>query len=499
MSPPPSAPDTLAPTTADETGDADEIVVIGAGPAGLTAAYQLAKAGRTATVLEADDVVGGISRTPVRDGWRFDIGGHRFFTKVPEVEALWHELLPDDLLTRPRLSRIYYRGRFFDYPIRPANALVNLGLWEALRSALSFAWARVRHRRSPETLEDYIVANYGRRLYQHFFAAYNEKVWGVPASALSADWGAQRIKGMSLWSAVWEPVRARLFGRRRAGGQVTSLIEEFTYPRLGPGQLWESCADRVTEAGSALHFHQAVETVTHSAGRAIEVTTVDPPGGRQRRRADQVISSMPINHLIEAMDPPAPDHIRDAAAALRHRDFLTVALVVPTADAFPDNWIYIHEPDVAVGRIQNFGAWSPHMVQGDETCLGLEYFASIGDDLWSESDADLIDRARRELCQLGLAEQEQRQQEPIERLKVQQEPQLRPVLGLAVVADVVGEPVIETTDENRRAGRDELVERRGAGAGGMGLDLEPPDVGLRPKRRRQRHRARQDQSDTKAS
>ena len=213
------------------------VVVIGAGPAGLTAAHRLAAAGDPVVVVEEDQVVGGISRTVERDGWRFDIGGHRFFTKVRPVEDFWHEILPhEDFLLRPRMSRIYYGGKFYDYPIKLGNALSNLGLIEALRCGLSFLWVRLRPPKDRTTLEGYIVRNYGWRLYRHFFKTYNEKVWGVPASEISADWGAQRIKGMSLWSAVWEPVRSSLAGARRSRAkQVTSLIEEFHYPKFGPG------------------------------------------------------------------------------------------------------------------------------------------------------------------------------------------------------------------------------------------------------------------------
>jgi protoporphyrinogen oxidase len=222
-------------------GASPRVVIIGAGPAGLTAAYQLAKSGHTSTVLESDSVVGGISRTVQRDGYRFDIGGHRFFTKVRPVEDLWHEVLDDhEFLLRPRKSRIYYQGKFFDYPLKPLSAVRALGPVEAVRCGLSFLWVRVRPPRDQSTLEGYIVRNYGWRLYGHFFKTYSEKVWAVPATEIGADWGAQRIKGMTLWSAVWEPLRARLAGSRKdKTRQVTSLIERFQYPKYGPGMMWE--------------------------------------------------------------------------------------------------------------------------------------------------------------------------------------------------------------------------------------------------------------------
>jgi protoporphyrinogen oxidase len=385
--------------------DARPVVVIGAGPAGLTAAYQLSKARYPTLVLEADDVVGGISRTVERDGWRFDIGGHRFFTKVQPVEELWHEILPPgDFLMRPRMSRIYYGGKFYDYPIKPLNALRNLGVVEALRCAASYMKVQVRPPRDQSSLEGYIVANYGWRLYDHFFKTYNEKVWGVPASELSADWGAQRIKGMSLFKAVWEPMRARLAGSRRdRAKQVTSLIEEFQYPKHGPGMMWETCRDLVAKAGVDVLLEAPVTTVERGPEGARAVC-FEHEGRRHRVEASHVVSSMPFSALVRAMDPPAPPDVLAAADGLHYRDFLTVALVVPEARGFPDNWIYIHSPDVKVGRIQNFGSWSPYMVRDGTTCLGLEYFVFEGDELWGTPDDELVALATDELARIGLVD-----------------------------------------------------------------------------------------------
>jgi protoporphyrinogen oxidase len=384
--------------------DQPEVVIIGAGPAGLTAAYMLTKRGVASTVLEADDVVGGISRTAVRDGWRFDIGGHRFFTKVQPVEDLWFEILgPDDFLQRPRISRIHYRGKLYDYPIKPLNALKNLGPVEAVRCGCSYLWARVRPPRHQDTLEGYVVANYGWRLYNHFFKTYNEKVWGVSASEIAADWGAQRIKGMSLWAAVWEPIRAKLFGRRDKGKQVTSLIEQFNYPKYGPGMMWERCTELVQEKGTKVVFDALVSRIEHVDGRATAVTAVTD-GVPTRYECTDVISSMPISALLQAMDPPPPAEVVAAADALRYRDFMTVALVVPEEYGFPDTWIYIHDPDVEVGRIQNFASWSPYLVKDGRTCLGLEFFVQEGDEMWTKSDADLVAQATREAAHLGLVD-----------------------------------------------------------------------------------------------
>jgi protoporphyrinogen oxidase len=383
------------------------VVVVGAGPAGLTAAYQLVKSKVPVTVFESDDVVGGISRTAERDGWRFDIGGHRFFTKVPEVEALWHEILgPDDFLTRPRMSRIFYEGKFYDYPIQPFNALRNLGVSEAVRCVGSYLLAKVRPPRQHQSLEDYVVANYGRRLYNHFFKTYNEKVWGVPASQLSADWGAQRIKGMSLARAVYEPVRARLIGNRSRDRQVTSLIEEFQYPKYGPGMMWERCAALVEQGGGTVMMRTRAESFLRD-GSGVHTVVGTGPAGSVELEASHVVSSMPISDLVASFDPVAPDAVLEAAKGLRYRDFFTVALVVPLQSAFPDTWIYIHSPKVRMGRIQNFGSWSPYLVKEGRACLGLEYWANEGDDLWSCSDEELVELGKSELGQLGLADPSQ--------------------------------------------------------------------------------------------
>ena len=393
----------MTDTTSPSPNAPGDVVVIGAGPAGLTAAYELGKRGGTATVLESDEVVGGISRTVVADGYRFDIGGHRFFTKVREVEELWHEILPDeDFMQRPRSSRIYYQGKFYDYPINVVNALKNLGIVEAVRCALSFLWVRVRPPKDLTTLEGYIVSNYGRRLYEHFFETYSTKVWGVPPSEMSADWGAQRIKGMSLWTAVWEPIRGR-FSRRDRSKQVTSLIEEFQYPKYGPGMMWERCHELVEGQGSKVHFRTKVTKVAHADGRATSVTATDDSGAETTYDADQVISSMPFPALLRAMDPPPPADVLKAADDLHFRDFLSVSLVVPESKvAWNDNWIYIHDPEVKTMRIQNFGSWSPYLVKDGRNVLGLEYTVDEGDEWWTATDEHLIETGTKELVRLGL-------------------------------------------------------------------------------------------------
>jgi len=402
------------------TGGARHTLVVGAGPAGLTAAYQLVKRGARVTVVEGDAMVGGISRTAQRDGWRFDIGGHRFFTKVPEVEALWHEILPDgEFLVRPRMSRIFYDGKLFDYPLKAGNALRNLGLLEAAKCVASYAWARVRPPADQDNYESWLVARFGWRLYRTFFKTYTEKVWGVPVSEMPSDWAAQRIKTLSLSTAM----RNALFPKK---GQtdITTLIEEFQYPKYGPGMMWERAAQLVTDGGGEIVMETKVVKVLCEPGiGAVAVETLvtggygegagaPPPtrtdiGARARIPCDEIISTMALSSLVRVMEPAAPEHVQRAARSLRYRDFLTVALVVPASASFPDNWIYIHSPDVKVGRIQNFASWSPYLVKDGRTCLGLEYFVFEGDETWSLPDDQLVALATKELATLGLGHPDQ--------------------------------------------------------------------------------------------
>jgi protoporphyrinogen oxidase len=381
------------------TEETQNVVVIGAGPAGLTAAYQLGKHNVPCIVLESDEVVGGISRTVERDGWRFDLGGHRFFTKVRAVEELWHEILPDgDFLLRPRMSRIYYDGKFLDYPLRVMNVLRSVGFLESIRCVLSYLWVRVRPPKDQTTFEGWTAARFGWRLYRMFFKTYTEKVWGVPATEIQADWAAQRIKNLSMVSAIVNAVLPK-----RNQKDITSLIEEFEYPKLGPGMMWERCAELVEKDGNRVALGSRVVAIHHEGGVATSVD-YETAGGVVSVPAAHVISSMPLPHLLKAMDPPIADEVRSAADDIRFRDHMTIALVVPMEYSFPDNWIYVHDAAVKLGRIQNFGSWSPFMVKEGRTCLGLEYFVFDGDDLWESSDEDLIELGKRELATLGLVD-----------------------------------------------------------------------------------------------
>jgi protoporphyrinogen oxidase len=374
------------------------VVVIGAGPAGLTAAYELGKAGVPATVLESDTVVGGISRTVEREGWRFDLGGHRFFTKVRAVEELWHEILPDgDFLLRPRMSRIFYKGKYYDYPLRAFNVLRTLGVVESFRCLFSYLWVQIRPPKDQTTFEGWTAARFGWRLYRMLFKTYTEKVWGVPATEIQADWAAQRIKNLTFLSAAINALMPK-----RNQKDIASLIEEFEYPKLGPGMMWERCTELVEKDGGRVLLEAPVTRIEHEHGRATKVDYGgENPGSLP---VTDVISSMPLPHLLKAMDPPIPDEVRRAADAIHFRDHMSVALVVPAEDAFPDNWIYVHDPVARLGRIQNFGAWSPFMVKEGRTCLGLEYFVFEGDELWTMKDEDLIALGKHELDLLGLVD-----------------------------------------------------------------------------------------------
>ena len=371
-------------------------MVIGGGPAGLTAARELVRAGHQPLVIEKGSDVGGLARTALHRGFHFDMGGHRFFTKVPEVQAFWREVLGPQLLRRPRLSRIYYRGQFFAYPLKPWNAVRGLGVWQGVRVGLSYLKWQVWPHRKEESFEEWVTNRFGRRLFLSFFKTYTEKVWGVSCAELRAEWAAQRIKDLSL--------RTALIGMFvRPGRTIKTLIEEFDYPRLGPGMMWRAVRDDVERGGGTVQLESDACRLRRS-GMTVTAVEVERDGVRTDIPAAAVISSMPITELVTRLDPPPPTPILDAARRLTHRDFVTVCLVLRRRDVFPDNWIYVHDPQVQVGRIQNYKNWSPDMVPDREkTSLGLEYFCTEGDELWTMADADLITLASREIAHIGLA------------------------------------------------------------------------------------------------
>lgn len=380
-----------------------KVVIIGAGPSGLTAAYELCKLGEKSVVLEKDAVVGGISRTVNYRGYLFDIGGHRFFTKVKAVDDLWKEILEEGkFLRRNRLSRIYFNKKFFNYPLQATNALFGLGIFNSFLAFLSYTKAQISPIKPEVSFEDWITNRFGKRLYHTFFKTYTEKVWGIPCDEISAEWAAQRIKGLSLLSAV----RNALISSRSTdkGSLIKTLIDSFEYPEKGPGMMWETAAEIVQTKGSELKLKANVEKILWQNDKVISVE-IETDKIKEIVAGTDFISSMPIQELVRKMSPNVPDEVRHAADILSYRDFLTVSLIVNKADLFADNWIYIHDSAVKVGRIQNFKNWSPEMVPDpDKTCLGLEYFCFEGDNLWTMADEDLIKLGARELEALGLVD-----------------------------------------------------------------------------------------------
>jgi protoporphyrinogen oxidase len=429
-------------------------VIAGAGPAGLTAALQLLRQSDiTPIVFEADTQVGGISKTINYRGNRMDLGGHRFFSKSDWVMRWWQEILPlandlttqsgsvniryqgrshqfkpenktplssdDVMLVRQRISRIFFRRRFFDYPLTlSASTFRNLGISEVLKIGVSYGVGQLTPKSPERSLEDFLVNRFGRRLYETFFKSYTEKVWGVPCADISSEWGAQRIKGLSVSKAFTNAIKRpfRSLGDAAQTRVETSLIERFLYPKFGPGQMWEEVARRVLDTGGQVCLRHRIIGVEHRATKITAVNVLDTTTGTLRRVAcDQFISTIPISDLITYLQPADP-HVQRIAAQLPYRDFVTVGLLVrrmqPTPDGRfgrpangmpPDNWIYIQEPDVKIGRLQIFNNWSPAMVADPSTIwLGLEYFCREGDELWVMEDAQLIDFAASELEKIGL-------------------------------------------------------------------------------------------------
>src|SRR5438477_2373704 len=382
-----------------------DIFVIGAGPAGLTAAYCLTKENPSVIVIEKDPVyVGGISRTVEYRDFMFDIGGHRFFSKAKEVVDLWHEILPHDFIERPRLSRIYYGGKYYSYPLSAFEALANLGLFTSAACMLSFAYAKLLPIETPANFHEWMRNQFGEKLFSIFFKTYTEKVWGMSCDEISADWAAQRIKGLDLGVAVMNALKKALLPARKPkvdGPVVKSLIESFQYPRRGPGMMWEAAARKIQKRGGKVRKGRELQKLSYDHARKlwdIEVSRTD--GGRETYTARHVVSSAPLRELVEKITPTPISRLH--ARELRYRDFLTVALIVNKPDLFPDNWIYIHDPSVKVGRVQNFRSWSHEMVQPGMSCLVLEYFCFEGDGLWNAPDAELIGLAKREIAQIGL-------------------------------------------------------------------------------------------------
>ncbi|TDI94036.1 MAG: NAD(P)/FAD-dependent oxidoreductase [Caldithrix sp.] len=394
----------------------NDTLIIGAGPAGLTAAYELSKLGCHSTILEAGEQVGGLSRTVNYQGFRFDIGGHRFFSKVAYINELWNEILSQDFLSRSRLSRILYRGHFFDYPIKAFDALSGLGPVETFLICLSYAKAKIFPQPNETNFEQWVSNRFGYRLYEIFFKTYTEKVWGMPCTEISADWAAQRIKNLSLGEAL----RNAVFGNGNTGNGeiITTLIDQFKYPRLGPGMMWERCEELLAQQGKKTLLCASVNQICHRNARVECVKVKRGSDAWDEFSAEHFISTMPLRNLIHALEPPPPDDVLKAASLLRYRDYLTVVLILNRQEVFPDNWIYIHSPEVRMGRIQNYKNWSMDMVPNPrQTSLGLEYFLWAHDDEWNWSDERLIDLGIRECVQLALIDPKEVQDGVVVRAK----------------------------------------------------------------------------------
>lgn len=374
------------------------VIIAGGGPAGLTAALELMQADISSVVLEKDSIVGGISRTASYKGYRFDIGGHRFFTKVKEVEEFWHRVLTHEFRKVPRLSRIYYKQRFFDYPLKPLNAFINLGPVESVMCVLSCVWAQMFPTKPEKDFETWVSNRFGKRLFNTFFKTYTEKVWGIPCNQIQAEWAAQRIKGLSLARAIYDA----FFKPKK---KQTSLIEEFQYPKLGPGQMWETVQKLLAEGGQSVLLDTKVLEWRHDQNE-IKSLLVKTGSETKEVQGTDFISSVPIKELMQNFRPKPPAEVLAAAEKLHYRDFLVVSLIIKNPKLFPDNWIYIHAPDVKVGRIQNFRNWSPDMVPDPAmSCIGMEYFCFEGDELWTSKDADLVSLATKEIGKLGLVKE----------------------------------------------------------------------------------------------
>jgi protoporphyrinogen oxidase len=372
-----------------------QAIVIGGGPAGLAAAYGLSQQRLPSVILEQDRQVGGLSKTIEYRGFRFDIGPHRFFTKSPEIQTLWQETLGEDFLVLSRLTRIYYRGKFFHYPLRLGNALASLGPYDSLRVLASYFKARLLPVSPELSFEDWVSNRFGRVLHSIFFKTYTEKLWGIPCTQLSAEWAAQRIRNLSLSQAV-----LKALGLSR-DGQVASLIGRFHYPRYGPGQMYETLGERVKKQGGRVHTGEEVVAISHAGSRLTAVHTWGPEG-RLAYPLSHCFSSMPLTELVLRMQPPAPEAVQEAAGALRYRSIITVNLLLNRAAPLPDNWIYLHAPEIRAGRLQFYGNWTPAMVPvPGASSLGFEYFCFEGDDLWRAADEALIQLAQEDLARLG--------------------------------------------------------------------------------------------------
>jgi len=374
----------------------NKVIIIGGGPAGITAGYHLAKNGISCSVYEKENLLGGIAKTIEYKGYYFDLGGHRFFTKNNEINQIWHEALKEDFFKRPRLSRIYYKNKFYNYPIKLPEVIRNLGMWQSFLVLVSYFRSKLFPYKKEDSFEEYVSNRFGRKLYETFFKSYTEKVWGMPCTELKAEWAAQRIKNLSLVTAVLNAV----FGNR--GNKIKTLISEFEYPKYGPGMMWNGMAKIITSNGGEVAFGTEITRI-NIEGNKVKSVIVSSKNGEKELAIDYLLSSMPLREMVMRIYPKPENSFIEAARKLKYRDFVTVALIIDEENMFPDNWIYIHAPEVKLGRIQNFKNWSSFMTpDSKKTCLGLEYFCFEGDDIWNMDDKDLIKLGTEELFKIEL-------------------------------------------------------------------------------------------------
>ncbi|HHV58694.1 MAG TPA: NAD(P)/FAD-dependent oxidoreductase [Clostridiaceae bacterium] len=375
---------------------ADDIVIMGAGPAGLAAGYELAKNNCKPMLFESQDQVGGISKTIKYRDFYFDLGGHRFFTKFNEVNNLWHEVLGADFIKVPRLSRIYYKNRYFNYPLTPLNALTGMGIFDTVKITSSYLYSKIFPYSREDTFEQWVSNRFGRKLYSMFFKTYTEKVWGIPCSQIQAEWAAQRIKGLSLKTAVLNAIS-------RKNNNIKTLINEFDYPTHGPGMMYNRMKDKIEDMGGKVYINSRVDKINTEGSKIKSLEYIDKDGRRNIVEGRYFISSIPLTELIEKLSPTPDTAILNAASNLKYRSLITVDIIVGKQHLFPDNWIYIHSPDVKLGRIQNFKNWSSKMVPDENrTSLGLEYFCNENDELWNLTDDKLFELAADEIDKIRI-------------------------------------------------------------------------------------------------
>jgi len=377
-------------------------IIIGAGPAGLATGWELVKYNQSAELFEGGYQIGGLCATFDYNGFKYDFGGHRFFTKQDEVQKIWEEIMGDSFLVRNRLSRIYYQKKFFDYPIKIGNALKQLGLIESALVGLSLISVRISRRlkhKEEVTFEDWIVSRFGRRLFNHFFKSYTEKLWGISVKELGADWAAQRMKDISLLQVLKSVII------KSKPGKIKSWINKFNYPKYGPGMLYSKMGEMIEDKGGKINLNQFVKRIVHNNSLIEKIVVIDKNGEEREISADNYVSSMPLNIMLRSLSPAPPKDILKLVDKMRFRALFDVCLIVNKKEIFPDNWIYVHEPDVHLLRVQNFKNWSPFMSPDDnKTNIGAEYVCWEGDELWSKSDEELVELAKKELSQVGLVD-----------------------------------------------------------------------------------------------